>query len=63
MGKTCEICGKGTITGSSVAHSNKKTKRKWKSNIQKLKAVVGGSPRKMKVCTQCIKAGKIERAH
>ncbi len=62
MAKCCEVCGKGTITGANVSHSNKKTKRMWKGNIQKLRALVDGKPKKMKVCTQCIKAGKIERA-
>ncbi|ACB84926.1 50S ribosomal protein L28 [Natranaerobius thermophilus] len=62
MANLCEICGKGNNSGASVSHSNKKTKRKWKGNIQKLKAMVDGRPKKVKVCTQCIKAGKIERA-
>ncbi|OWZ84174.1 50S ribosomal protein L28 [Natranaerobius trueperi] len=62
MAKACEICGKGSMTGSNVSHSNKKTKRKWKGNIQKLRAMVDGKPTRVKVCTQCIRSGKIERA-
>lgn len=62
MAKVCEICNKGKATGFKISHSNIKTKRKWRPNIQRIKILLKGSPRRVNVCSRCIKAGKIERA-
>lgn len=62
MAKRCEVCNKETRTGSNVSHSNKKTKREWKPNIQKVKATINGSPKRVSVCTSCIRSGKVNRA-
>ena len=58
----CTVCGKGTSTGHKVSHSNIKTKRQWKPNIQKVKAVVRGTAKKIDICTRCLRSGKIQRA-
>ncbi|MBN1897264.1 MAG: 50S ribosomal protein L28 [Spirochaetes bacterium] len=58
----CDICGKGTIFGNNVSHSNRKTRRTWKPNIQKVKANINGSVKRIKVCTQCLRSGKIKKA-
>ena len=62
MAKRCDICNKDTHSGSNVSHSHKKTKREWKPNIQKVRAVDNGSVKRISVCTNCIKSGKITRA-
>ncbi|NLN06310.1 MAG: 50S ribosomal protein L28 [Firmicutes bacterium] len=62
MARRCVVCGKGTVTGHSVSHSNIKTKRNWKANVQKVKALINGTPHRVNVCTRCLKAGKIKRA-
>lgn len=62
MAKVCAICGKAKTTGFKVSHSNIKTKRKWRPNIQKLKVMVNGSPRRTNICTRCLKAGRVQRA-
>lgn len=56
----CEICGKGTLFGNNVSHSNKKTPRTWKANIQKKKIVINGIVEYIHICTKCLKAGKLE---
>jgi len=58
----CAVCGKGVASGFQVSHSHIRTKRTWSPNIQTVKAVVDGSPRKIKVCTNCLKSGKVTRA-
>ncbi len=58
----CAICGKGAHFGHNVSHSNRKTNRMWKSNVKSVKALVNGAPKKMYVCTSCLKSGKVERA-
>lgn len=61
MSKVCEICGKSPTTGNMVSHSERKTKRWWKPNVQRIRVLVGGEVKRMKVCTKCIRSGKIER--
>jgi len=59
MAKQCDICGKGPLTGNKVSHANNKTKRRWLPNLQSVRARVDGKPRKMQVCTQCIRSGAV----
>ncbi|MCL1801996.1 MAG: 50S ribosomal protein L28 [Promicromonosporaceae bacterium] len=61
MAANCEICNKGPSFGNNVSHSQVKTRRRWNPNIQRVRALVGGSPRRLHVCTSCLKAGKVER--
>lgn len=58
----CEICGKGVQSGMQVSHSHIRTKRTWKPNLQKVKAIVKGSPKRLNVCTRCLRSGKVQRA-
>ncbi|MFQ3548615.1 MAG: 50S ribosomal protein L28 [Armatimonadota bacterium] len=70
MSKICECCGKGPQFGQNIRHVHSgawalrapKTKKVWKPNLQTVHTVINGTPKKMKVCTSCIKAGKIARA-
>lgn len=62
MSKVCDICGKGPISGHNVSHSHKLTKRRWLPNLQKIRVKVDGEVKKLRVCTQCIRAGKVEKA-
>ncbi len=61
MAATCDVCGKAPSFGHSVSHSNRRTKRRWTPNIQRVRAVVGGSTKRVNVCASCIKAGKVTR--
>lgn len=58
----CEICGKGVVTGMAVSHSHIRNKKKWHPNIQSVKAIVNGTPKRLKVCTRCLRSGKVQRA-
>lgn len=57
----CEVCGKTSSVGNRVSHSNIKTKRTWSPNIQRVRALVGGVPRRIYACTQCLRTGKVRR--
>jgi large subunit ribosomal protein L28 len=59
MANRCEICGKGPMSGNLVSHSNRRTRTVSKPNIQKVKAVVDGAPRRVRVCTRCLRSGKV----
>jgi large subunit ribosomal protein L28 len=58
----CEICGKTARTGMSVSHSHIRNKRRLKPNLQRVKAMINGSPKRIKVCTRCLRSGKVQRA-
>jgi len=57
----CEICGKAPGFGNNVSHSHRRTPRRWNPNIQIVRAIHGGTRRRIRVCTSCIKAGKVTR--
>ena len=62
MAKVCEICGKKATSGSQVSDSYRHTKRRFKANLQTVRAVVNGVPKRITVCTSCLKAGKVQKA-
>ena len=62
MSRQCEICGKKPQFGNNVSHSNNVTKRRWNPNIQSVRVLVGKAPKRLNVCTSCLKAGKVTRA-
>ncbi|HOO46030.1 MAG TPA: 50S ribosomal protein L28 [Deltaproteobacteria bacterium] len=59
MARKCEICGKGPQTGNNVSHAMNKTKRVWLPNLQKVRITTSEGVKRIKVCTQCIKSGKV----
>ena len=62
MARVCSVCGKGPITGHNVSHANNRTKRRWYPNLQTVRVLVKGSPRRVQACTRCIRSGRIEKA-
>ena len=58
----CYVCDKGAAYGNNVSHSNAKTRRVWRPNLQVARIQEGGKLLKLKVCTRCLHAGKIQRA-
>lgn len=61
MASTCSVCGKSPSFGHNVSHSHRRTKRRWNPNIQRVRAMVAGTRRRIDVCTSCLKAGKVTR--
>lgn len=61
MAKVCEICGKSPQFGHRISHAHNLTNRRWNPNLQRVRAVVDGTVRKINVCTQCLKAGKVQK--
>ena len=56
MSKTCEICGKHPHSGSTVSHAMNHTKRIFYPNLRKIKTVVEGTSKTIKICMKCLKA-------
>jgi large subunit ribosomal protein L28 len=61
MARKCEICGKGPQTGNNVSHAQNKTRRVWLPNLQRVRVTSAQGTRRVTVCTQCIKSGRIEK--
>ena len=70
MSNTCSVCGKGPMFGQNIRHVHSgawalrapRTKRRWLPNLQTAHITVNGTPKKVRVCAKCLKAGKIVRA-
>ena len=62
MAKVCHSCGKGPAFGNSRSHSMVATRRRFKPNLQRVRILIEGSPRRAWVCTRCLKADKVQKA-
>ena len=58
----CDVCGKGTTFSINVSHSHRRTNRMLKPNVRRVKAVVNGTPKRIYVCTRCLRSNKVTRA-
>jgi large subunit ribosomal protein L28 len=61
MARVCTICNKRTVAGNSISHAHNVTKRTWRPNLQRVRAVVDGAVRRVWVCTRCLRSGKVEK--
>ena len=61
MAQICQICGKGPQFGHRISHAHNLSKRRWNPNLQKVRALVNGTVRRIRVCTKCLKSGKVTK--
>jgi large subunit ribosomal protein L28 len=62
MARVCAVCAKGPVTGNNVSHANNRTKRRWYPNLQTVRVLVDGAPKRIRVCAQCLKSNRIKKA-
>jgi large subunit ribosomal protein L28 len=62
MAAKCDICGKGPQFGNNVSHANNTTRRRWNVNLHPVKAKLAGASKRIRVCSSCIKTGKVVKA-
>ncbi len=76
MARVCEVCGKSTQMGNSVAHRGKAkylggvgtkvtgiSRRQFKPNLQRVRvSTPSGGNKAIRVCAQCIRSGAITKA-
>jgi large subunit ribosomal protein L28 len=62
MARVCSVCGKGPQFGHNVSHAHNLTKRRFNPNLQSIRALVNGAPQRIKICTRCLRSGKIQKA-
>jgi large subunit ribosomal protein L28 len=61
MAKRCEICSKGTTFGKNISHAHNVTSRPFQANLQKIRASIDGTPRRIWACTRCIRSGRVQK--
>jgi large subunit ribosomal protein L28 len=61
MASVCDICGKTPGFGNKISHSHRRSRRRYNPNIQRLRIMVDGVPRRANVCAKCLKANKVTR--
>ena len=62
MAMKCKICGKGPSFGNVISHANNTRRRRWNPNLQRVRAVVDGVRKHIRVCTSCIRSGRVTKA-
>jgi large subunit ribosomal protein L28 len=62
MAQRCEICGKGPQYGNVISHANNTRRRRWNPNLKRVNAVAKGVRKQMRVCTDCIRMGRVTKA-
>ena len=61
MARACDLCGKAPQYGNRISHAHNLTKRRWNPNLRRVRAIVNGTHKTLRVCTSCIRAGKITK--
>lgn len=51
----CDLCDRHAVSGNNVSHSERKTKRRWRPNIQKTRVFVNGASQTAFLCTRCMR--------
>ncbi len=62
MSKICQICDKKPLSGNNISHAHNKTRRRWLPNLRSVRVDQNGRTVRMRVCTTCIKQGRIRKA-
>jgi len=62
MAQVCDICGKGPQFGNKISHAHNVSRRRWNVNLRPVRARVNGANRRVRVCTTCLKSGKVVKA-
>lgn len=62
----CEICNKGVSFGKKLtitrSHISKRAARTWQPNLRKIKIIINGEPKRIRVCAKCLRSGKVTKA-
>jgi len=61
MARRCAICGKGPAAGYSLSHSHIRSHRRFLPNLQRIRVMFDGLPRRVNVCTTCLKSRRAVR--
>ncbi|HSF99874.1 MAG TPA: 50S ribosomal protein L28 [Vicinamibacterales bacterium] len=61
MAKACEICGKKPAYGRTISHAHNVSSRRFEPNLQRVRVLINGGTRRIRVCTRCIRSNKVTK--
>jgi large subunit ribosomal protein L28 len=61
-GETLRDLRKGPVVGRNISHAHNVTARRFEPNLQRVRAVVNGGIRRLRVCTRCLRSNKVVKA-
>ena len=61
MARVCDVCGKGPRFGNNISHAHNVTKRRWEVNLQPVRAIINGQPKRIRACTRCIRSAAVQK--
>lgn len=61
MGRQCYVTGRKTGSGNKRSFANNSSRRQWKANLQRVRIMVDGKPKRVYVSARALKSGKVER--
>ena len=61
MAQRCDVCGKHPSVGNTISHAHKLTRRRRLPNLVSMRALISGRAQRVRVCTRCLKAGKVTK--
>ncbi len=62
MAKECYITGRKTLSGNNRSYAMNASRRKWKSNLQKIRIVEDGAIKTVYVSARALKKSNLTRA-
>ncbi len=62
MSRVCDICGKGVLVSMNLSHAHNRTKKRSYPNIQSTRIMTAKGPKRINVCTRCLRSGKVKKA-
>lgn len=61
MARVCDTCGKKPMSGHRVSHAHNLTKRRFEPNLRPVRAKTPGGSQRIRVCTRCLRSGKVQK--
>ena len=62
MAQRCKICGKGPRYGNVISHAHNVRRRRWNPNLRRVRAIVNGVRKQVRVCVACLRSGRVKKA-
>lgn len=62
MSIQCDVCGKKSLKAAKISFSHKQNVHRQFPNLQTVKVNENGTVKRLKVCTSCLRANKVQRA-
>jgi len=62
MSRVCSVCGKKQQVGCQISHAHNRTKKRWRVNLQTVRTQTPQGTRQVRVCTRCLRSGKVTKA-